>query len=357
MRPLLRHSAGYGQGTSDWSVMLRSLACVCALGAAFLLIALVTTEPPPGSRLVLWSVDAIAFAIVAVLVLGRRRLPSWTSDVCAALLTLIVGVVILSYADPAGPSAFFYLWLSVHSFYFLPWRRAALQLVLMIVDYTAVLLVLGTPFPLARWWATVTTAVVVSTMVALLKSRLDTLVADLADAARTDAVTGLANRRAFDEQLDIELARAERSGQDLALVIGDLDGFKAVNDRLGHLQGDAVLRRVALRLARGGRRTDMAMRLGGDEFALLLPDAGVLGARLVAERMRLAVATEFAVDPYPITISLGIACFPEHGADAASLFLAADTALLAAKKTGRDRCVVSGTFDSAPHRPTSGPYR
>lgn len=337
----------------DWAVMLRTLAAIGALGTAFLLVALVTTERPGGTGPVLWTIEAIGVAVVVVLVVGHHRLPPWTGDICGALLTLIVGLVIMTYADPSSPAAFVYLWLTVHSFYFLPWRRAALQLALIVADYAVTLALLAGPFPLARWSLTVMTAIVVSTMVALLRARVNALVQVLGATARTDPLTGLGNRRAFDELLDVEVARAERNDQVVALILGDLDGFKAVNDRFGHPEGDSVLRRVATQLTSTGRRAERAWRLGGDEFALVLPGAGVDGAYLVGERMRLAIAAEFESDPFALTISLGIACLPAHGEDSQSLVLAADAALLAAKASGRNRCVVAGASGAAARLVTS----
>nr|MDQ6910328.1 GGDEF domain-containing protein [Actinomycetota bacterium] len=174
----------------------------------------------------------------------------------------------------------------------------------------------------------------------ILKLRVNTLVAQLAETALTDLVTGLPNRRAFDETIAREMARADRSGEPLSLVLADLDYFKAVNDSLGHQAGDDLLRRLAGVLEKSRRRTEPAMRLGGDEFALLLPNTEEGGAHLFAERVRLAVRKEFADDPVPVTMSLGVATYPAHGEDINTLFHAADSAVYAAKDRGRNRSVV-----------------
>jgi diguanylate cyclase (GGDEF)-like protein len=147
--------------------------------------------------------------------------------------------------------------------------------------------------------------------------------------SRHDALTGLANRRAFDERLEAEMARARRHGGGLAVCLVDLDRFKAVNDTHGHAAGDAVLRAVAANLARV-REEDAAFRLGGDEFGLLLiePDADA-GAALVADRISAAIEADAACGG--VGASWGVAVFAPAD-DAASLLGRADAMLYANKR-------------------------
>jgi diguanylate cyclase (GGDEF)-like protein len=329
---------------ADWEIMLRSLMVIWSLAAIFLLVAPLVSSPPMDIRTNLLRFGLVAVTVLGMLVIGRERLPNWTPDLCAYLLYLIVGGIISTYQDPDTPYAFLYLWLSVHSFYFQPWRRAAPQVAFIAADYAVSLLAMpGAGFPVLRWAVTVLTTAVICTMVALLRARVDVLVGRLAGVARTDPLTGLRNRRAYDEIFEIELARADRTDQPLSLIVGDIDHFKAVNDRFGHPTGDVVLRRVAAVLEQSERRVDAAIRLGGEEFALLLPGTDAHGAYRVAQRVRENLRRAFHRDTLPVTMSFGIACCPTHGRDAEALFQAADTALLEAKARGRDRAVVCPT--------------
>jgi diguanylate cyclase (GGDEF)-like protein len=162
----------------------------------------------------------------------------------------------------------------------------------------------------------------------------------LSDAAVTDALTGLTNRRGFQELIETELERARRSGQPLSLIVGDLDHFKSLNDTHGHGAGDRALEQLALILQTAKRRIDTAARIGGEEFAVVLPDSDHHAAHILAERMRREVRETFFYEPYELTISLGVATFPIHADAVEPLDERADEALYAAKALGRDRTVV-----------------
>ncbi|WP_077037070.1 diguanylate cyclase, partial [Pelomonas sp. KK5] len=160
--------------------------------------------------------------------------------------------------------------------------------------------------------------------------------------ARTDGLTALANRRRFDEALAAEWSRAFRAERPMTLLMVDIDRFKAFNDRHGHAEGDQCLRRVAQLLQRCARRPgDTAARYGGEEFALVLPDTDQAGAAVVASLLRrelaaLAIAHEDAPEGR-LTLSIGIAQTQAQQTGPLDLLHAADAALYAAKRDGRDR--------------------
>jgi diguanylate cyclase (GGDEF)-like protein len=163
--------------------------------------------------------------------------------------------------------------------------------------------------------------------------------------AITDGLTSLYNHRHFQDSLEKELRKCEQQGRPLSLILIDIDHFKAFNDRWGHQEGDAALRRVAAQVMKGIRPSDMAFRYGGEELAVLMTFATKAQAAEVADKLRIAVR-DHAQRPGRfgdrLTVSLGVAAFPEDGALPRTLVDAADAALYTAKSEGRDRVTVAG---------------
>jgi diguanylate cyclase (GGDEF)-like protein len=165
-------------------------------------------------------------------------------------------------------------------------------------------------------------------------------VARLTRQAQTDALTGLANRRSFGDRLESELVRAAETGTSVSFVIGDIDGFKAVNDTYGHQAGDAIIKAVADALAGSVRELDLAGRYGGEEFVVVLPGSRLADAARRADAIRTRIA-ELEI-PIPsgerlrVTLSFGVAEYPTY-ANADALVAAADAALYQAKRSGKNR--------------------
>jgi diguanylate cyclase (GGDEF)-like protein/putative nucleotidyltransferase with HDIG domain len=170
--------------------------------------------------------------------------------------------------------------------------------------------------------------------------RIRALRSRIADASRTDPLTGLINRRAFEEVLELELERGIRAERPMSVIVGDIDGFRWVNEQHGHAAGDAALQSVATNALKWKRRIDVAARIGGEEFALLLPETDERGAFIVAERLRRATHRSFAEETVGVKFSFGVATTPAHGTDAVGLLRAADQAVAAAKNLGGDRTVI-----------------
>ena len=152
--------------------------------------------------------------------------------------------------------------------------------------------------------------------------------------ALMDSLTGLGNSRRFREALAAELKRSDRSGRPFSIVFVDVDDFKDINDRLGHVQADYTLTAVGTTLATELRGSDLVCRWGGDEFIILLPETERREAGILAERLRKAVAGNERSSG--ATISLGVACYPEDGRDYDSLVANADRALYASKRRGKN---------------------
>jgi diguanylate cyclase (GGDEF)-like protein/PAS domain S-box-containing protein len=162
----------------------------------------------------------------------------------------------------------------------------------------------------------------------------------LREQATHDALTGLYNRRYLEESLGRELILAERNGHPVSVIMGDLDNFKAINDRYGHLGGDEILRTFGDLLKRQVRGSDIYCRYGGEEFLLVLPQMSGENAVERAEQLRTAIAAapvSYGASAIKVTASFGVATFPHDGRTGDELIAAADRALYAAKSTGRNR--------------------
>src|SRR5436305_5351836 len=193
-----------------------------------------------------------------------------------ALLT--VGTLMITaavYFDGRGDSvyALFYVWVAVTAFYFLPRWHALLQLTLAGAAYGGLLVILPAVGPVQHWVLVVGTAVVAGVLLAHLRGRLGGIYQRASSAARLDPLTGLLNRRSFQEHFDIEVERSRRTERPVSVLVGDIDSFKAFNDELGSDRGDEALEALAGDLCKWKRRIDLAARIGGEEFALLLPES------------------------------------------------------------------------------------
>jgi two-component system cell cycle response regulator len=199
------------------------------------------------------------------------------------------------------------------------------------------------PYGLFSWSAQVSRLIMMLTASALslaLVSRSQKLL----ELATGDHLTGLFNRGYVDDRLAIELSRASRYGKSLAVAVIDADRFKSLNDTYGHSAGDVVLKRIAELLRNSFRRSDTAGRYGGEEFVLILPEMDIETARKKVESLRELVAnTPIAIgsrdQTVQVTISAGVASFPQDGEDAAELLAAADERMFEAKREGRNRVV------------------
>jgi diguanylate cyclase (GGDEF)-like protein len=185
------------------------------------------------------------------------------------------------------------------------------------------------------------TAQLIATHLTLLLERAR-LLHQLERLAVTDGLTGLYNYRHFHERYQEEVRRARRYGTPFAVMLLDMDNFKQVNDQYGHLEGDYVLVQLAELIRRAVRETELIARYGGDEFVLLLPTTNLQGARVAAERLLHAIRTHTFTttggEPLPkLTLSIGLAAYPDSSRNPAEILEKADDALETAKKTGRNR--------------------
>lgn len=314
-------------------------------GAVITALAMTLPHPETVDTAGYWGL--CAFMLLAAGIVWLRRgagSEGWIPRVIvAASIGVVTGVVYFNGERVGGPALvneLYYVWPALYVGYFFrpPGILIALALIAIAYGWTLNALGVGMEASIVRFGNTVFVAAGAAGAVYALRRYVDTLVDRLRAVARTDALTGVLNRRGFDERFELELRRARRTGEPLSLVIGDLDRFKRLNDERGHQAGDEALRRVAEILYGCSRDVDEVGRPGGEEFAVLMPSTPAAGAHGAAERMRAAV--EAAGDG--VTISFGVAELNGRDETAEELTARADAALYDAKAGGRNQTVAAG---------------
>ena len=334
-------AAAVAEARPDTGLMARSLMYLFAAGGAITLLSLLIAAPNAEvGRITVTS--ASAFGIALLLLVAYDRTPGWAFDVLLACGTVLIEWTMWAGGGSTSSYAMLFFWSAIWAFYFLPQWRAIVQLGLIVAAYGAMLALArdASSTAVIHWAVTNGALIVAGALIGIQRDHTRRVVRRLADDARRDTLTGLLNRRGFEELFETELERARRTNGQLSVIVADLDHFKALNDRFGHPAGDAALARVGQILQTAKRRIDVAARIGGEEFAVIVPSGDHHAAYILAERMRREVRQTFADDPSALTVSLGVAAFGVHGASPEALVKNADQALYAAKRLGRDRTVV-----------------
>lgn len=281
----------------------------------------------------------VAIGVTVLLVLLGPRLPRWALAPLGPIGVVLIAIA-LSATPGAGDGAVLYIWPALWTTFFFG-RRGAVAIVACIgVAHAGTLLVLpaASSYP-GRWVDVMVSVSVVSAVVLTLVHHNDLLLTQLADEARTDALTGLLNRRGFEERAQLELAHARRERRSIAVVAFDVDHFKRINDEWGHEVGDRVLVRLGELLAAQSRDIDVAARFGGEEFVLLLPGCTSRDAEVLTARVRSALQAPDPAGLPSVRVSAGIlAAVAPNSLDV--MLQGADAALYRAKRAGRDRTVI-----------------
>lgn len=304
----------------------------------------------PGGQAGLSVVPGVA-AILACLVLLAfgSRLATWVLFAFGPLGAALVGVA-LATTDAYGDGAVLYVWPAVWTAYFFRTAGAIFIVVWIGIVHGAALLSLpADQASLDRWLDVEVAVLVVAVVVRALASRNERLIAQLAQEARIDPLTGMLNRRGFDERLRLELARAARDDSWLTVVRFDIDHFKEVNDSYGHAAGDHLLAWLGHAVTEQIRGVDAAARDGGDEFVVVLSRSDAVAGLAFAERIRALIAesSERSGVPDELTVTLSAGVASRRGsARARDLLEEADRALYRAKAAGRNRIAAAGAQDA-----------
>lgn len=318
---------------------LGAIACL-AMGVVVCAINLLITTSSVASRPA-FMLDVIgSAAFLLVLLTLRSRVPDSFYLVVTTVCTALITATIALNPKHTGNEAY-YLLVVLYASYFYTRRQAFFQVGLIVAAYGVVTFTGvhdGSAGP--RWLNLSGVIIVVSGVVFMLRSRLESLIETLSAAALTDPLTGLLNRRAFETRIYEEVARSARDGSSLSLLALDIDHFKLVNDRFGHPIGDAALISIAETVRDTARQCDVVARVGGEEFSVLLVEADLEAATLVAERIRCAVEGHTDRDYGCLTVSVGVARVQASVENpVAAVQRDADRVLYAAKESGRNRVV------------------
>jgi diguanylate cyclase (GGDEF)-like protein/putative nucleotidyltransferase with HDIG domain len=347
--PSLRENA-WAVGALTPGMLGRTQAWLFAGAGVLGFLGVLLPHPVAFNILGLVSLQASCLVSAGLLLALGDRTPRWL-----IASTPFAGTVLISgalYFSHASTSAYmlFYLWIGIYAFYFLSRYHAAALGAFAVLNYGAVILFLrltgaGMGGEIANgdvhdFVLLAGTLAIAGVFIVTLRDRVGGLIERLTDAASTDALTGLLNRRGFHHITETELERSRRGHRPFSLLLGDCDYFKLINDRFGHHAGDEALQGIARLLDANKRRIDTAARIGGEEFALVLPETDQHEAYILAERLRSRMRTLRGSAPVGLTMSFGVASYPVHGASVDALLRAADEALYAAKALGRDRSVI-----------------
>jgi len=349
---VLQREALLGYQLRDRHGASRAVAYLMLAAAPYVFVTGIVTVPtPPVPVIVAVTLTCLAVAVAGVVCWARPRvMPDnfWLAAPFVAAI-LITGINLVT-EDASTGAQLFNLWPVLYAASYLSRRVVYYNVAVVVAGDGAVNLLLQEPEKaLADWSAMILAMVMTAVVVVALRDRADQLLRVLETQANSDALTGLANRRAFDDALNHAAARAGRHGDRLALLTVDVDRFKDINDSWGHGVGDRALRAVAAAmLSVATAEDDVVARLGGDEFVMLLRRDRP-GALRAAEELRSAIAAIDVLPGGPPGVSIGVAVLPDDAGTVEALLMASDTALYDAKTRGRGRVATAG--DNPPDRP------
>lgn len=319
---------------SDPGLIARVIGVLYAAGAVLVTASLLLPHPHDSNDGAILVIAAAAATAAAALWILAPRLPSWLLQLTIATGSALISLCVYFAGQPSAYAAMF-IWVLLASGFFFPGRRTALQLAWLLTTYGIVLFSIpDTGYsPFTRLLLTAIAFGTAGGVVSWLSLSIGRRVEVSESRARTDPLTGIANRRWLDEELTRELAWARRHRAPLCAALIDIDDLKVFNDRHGHLAGDHLIV-SAVEAWRGAiRPSDFLARVGGDEFMLLMPDCSAESAQAVLDRI-------CAATPAETSCSAGLT--PWDGDESAfELFNRADAALYAAKHGGGDRTVQS----------------
>ena len=314
----------------------RSVAYLTLASAPFVLVTALTSNQS-GPVLAVIGLFCVGLAVLGgVCWLRPRAISPWFWSAAPAICAVLITATNMLTNDASTGAQLFYLWPVLYAANFLSRKAIYASLIVVAAGGAGTVSKGHSTERWSDWAALVLATTMTAVVVYALRTRADRLRQVLEDQAHTDPLTGLSNRRAFDNDLLRVAPRAQRKQFPLALLTIDLDYFKAINDTWGHTVGDQALQAVAAAMQESAGPEDVVARLGGDEFVMLLK-ADRARAVAVADALRTAVGEIRDLPGGPPGISIGLAVLPDDATTVEGLITASDAALYAAKTAGRGR--------------------
>jgi diguanylate cyclase (GGDEF)-like protein len=334
-------AAGRDRGTEQWAARTvggRLMIAAGALVSGITALSDLRHEPfEPTTRLLNYTLSALAVVFGVLLLRSPGRVPSWLINVLPAVSAVMVCIPTAVDKTPSQLGPLLLAWPVTFAAAVLSARTAWITIGVVASSFAVLAAVSRGVDGVVLWIEVCASLTVICWMVTRLQGQSNRLRAALANLARTDELTGLFNRRSFDEALAREHSRHLRGGPPMALLLVDIDHFKLVNDSWGHQAGDQTLRQLGALLSEQFRIMDIVGRIGGEEFGVLIPDCAPEQAAARAQELCDTVRTRTREWPHPITVSVGVATSQNTKASPEELFALADAGLYAAKAMGRDR--------------------
>ena len=349
-RPRVGSPAATAAGQFDLVPMVKIQAVFMVLGSVVGILGVVLPHPATFMvpELVALNLASIGSAVVVWLLAAKITEPM--VRVMPAVGTIAITLAVIVSRDPTSAYALLYAFPAVYSYYFLQQRDALLHMIFAGINYAAAIAFLtlfdggstevGTGSIVHHYVITVGNLLLVGIMLGYLRSRVERLMGEIIESARSDLLTGLLNSRGSIEVLAGELERAQMGAHRVAMLNVNIGGLSETRKKHGHQAADNLIKDIGTLLDDSTRRIDSVARIGGTEFSVILPETDESTGFLLAEQVLARFRRAYRERELPLSTSIGIAAFPKHAAGAEGLIQAAAAAGEAARALGSDRAVV-----------------
>jgi diguanylate cyclase (GGDEF)-like protein len=332
----------------DSSALARAQGYICIGGVSLGYLGILLPHPDTFNVEALLITQTVTLSLAIGMIVLAPRVPPWALALTPVLGTISAALGVIFSGDPVSAYALFFLWPPFYAFYFLSRAAAIGNFVLVLFFYAVAILLTPAPAGVGHIDGNIVhhyviicgSLLVAAVLISVLRTRITSLLGQLADSARSDLLTGLLNQRGFSEALSGEIERARMGAHRVSVLSLQVSGLRETQKDMGIHETDRLLTEFARVLDDSTRRMDAVARTGVSEFAITLPETDEGTAFLLSEQILTRCRRVFRSENVPLSLGIGVASFPKHGASSGTLVQAASAAADAAKVLGSDRAVV-----------------